>query len=180
MNLSFRKLVTVILAMVLVPCLAAAEGVSAPDVPEAIKAPAGEVVVLQAHAIGIQIYTCGSGADGKAQWTLKAPDAVLHDKKGAVIGHHFAGPAWKLKDGSEVTGKAAARADSPDPNSIPWLLVNVSGHTGKGKLARVTSIQRVHTQGGQPPSTTGCDGAKPGAEAKIRYAADYYFFAPAK
>ena len=87
-----------------------------------------------AHASGWQIYTCQAAADAKFSWTLKAPQAELRDRNDQVIGQHSAGPTWKLKDGSAVTGKAAAHADSPDPASIPWLLVNVVSHAGKGLL----------------------------------------------
>lgn len=150
-----------------------------PDVPDAIQAPAGEEVVLYAHATGSQIYTCQAAADGKFSWTLKAPEAELHDRKDKVIGQHSAGPSWKLKDGSEVTGKAAAHVDALDPASIPWLLVKIVGHAGNGLLASVTSIQRVHTHGGQPPAE-GCDGTHRDVEIKSSYTADYYFYAPAK
>jgi len=149
-----------------------------PDVPDAIQVPAGEEVVLYAHATGSQIYTC-QAADGKFNWTLKAPEAELHDRKDKVIGQHGAGPSWKLKDGSEVTGKAAARVDALDSGSIPWLLVQVVGHSGNGQLASVTSIQRVHTHGGQPPAE-GCDESHKGSETKSSYTADYYFYAPPK
>jgi len=88
-------------------------------------------------------------------------------------------PTWKLKDGSEVTGKAAAHVDALDPESVPWLLVTVVSNGGKGQLASVTSIQRVHTHGGQPPGY-GCDESHKDAETKSSYTADYYFFAPAK
>jgi hypothetical protein len=157
---------------------AGGQGASRPDVPEKIKAPAGEEVVLVAHASGSQIYACQAGADGKFAWTLKAPEAELHDQQGAIIGRHYAGPTWKHNDGSEVTGKAAARVDSPDADSIPWLLVTVTGHSGDGVLSPVTSIQRIHTKGGQPPA--GCEASKQGSEVKSSYTADYYFFAPAK
>ena len=161
-------------------CLpAAAQKQSAPEVPAAIQAPPGEEVVLLAHASGSQIYTCQTGTDGKFTWTLKAPDAELKDEKGKVIGSHFAGPTWKLNDGSEVTGKAAAHVDSPDAGSIPWLLVNVVGHAGKGQLTNVTTIQRIHTHGGKSP-TEGCDASHPNAETKSSYTADYYFYAPTK
>jgi hypothetical protein len=150
-----------------------------PDVPDSIQAPAGEEVVLLAHATGSQIYTCQAAADGKFSWTLKAPEAELRDRKDKVIGQHSAGPSWKLKDGSEVTGKAAAKIDALDPGSIPWLLVKVVSHTGNGLLASVTTIQRVHTHGGQPPAE-GCDAAHRDAETKSSYTADYYFYAPAK
>jgi hypothetical protein len=150
-----------------------------PDVPDAIAAPARLEVVLLAHASGVQIYTCQVSADGKFTWTLKGPDADLKDRKDKVIGHHSAGPTWKLNDGSEVTGKAVARVDSLDSESIPWLLVNVVSHAGKGLLTDVTTIQRVRTHGGQPPDY-GCDESHKGEETKSNYSADYYFYAPAK
>jgi hypothetical protein len=152
---------------------------SAPDVPDAIAVPSGEEVVLFARGVGSQIYTCQASPDGKFAWTLKAPEADLHDRKDKVIGQHSAGPSWKLKDGSEVTGKAAAKIDALDPGSIPWLLVKVVSHSGNGLLDKVTDIQRLHTHGGQPPGE-GCDEAHKGAETKSSYTADYYFYAPAK
>ena len=150
-----------------------------PDVPDAIQVPAGLEVAVYAHATGSQIYTCQASPDGKFAWTLKAPDADLHDRKDKVIGHHSAGPSWKLADSSEVTGKAAAHVDSLDPDSIPWLLVNVVSHSGKGALSDVTTIQRVRTHGGKPPGE-GCDSAHANSETKSSYTADYYFYAPAK
>lgn len=150
------------------------------DAPEALKVPAGEKLLFRAHASGAQIYVCGRTADGRPQWTLKAPDAVLRGAKGALIGHHSAGPSWKLNDGSEVTGKPVARADSPDPGAIPWLLLAAASHSGKGQLESVTSIQRLHTKGGRPPSDSTCDPAKtPARTRRSSYSADYYFYGPA-
>jgi Protein of unknown function (DUF3455) len=158
---------------------ASGQGVTRPYVPDKIKAPAAEEVVLQVHASGSQIYVCQSGTEGKFAWTLKAPEAELHDQQGAFVGRHYAGPTWKDIDGSEVTGKAAARIDSPDSNSIPWLLVTATGHSGDGVLSRVTSIQRIHTQGGMPPPAADCNPSKQNFELKSSYTADYYFYAPA-
>jgi hypothetical protein len=152
---------------------------SAPDVPDAIAVPAGLEPVLFVRAKGSQVYTCQAGADGKFSWTLKGPDAELKDRKDKVIGQHSAGPTWKLKDGSEVTGKVAAKVDSLDPDSVPWLLLNVATNSGKGQLAKVTMIQRVHTHGGQPGNDA-CDASHKDAETKSDYTADYYFFAPVK
>jgi hypothetical protein len=151
----------------------------APDVPDKIQVPAGEEVILYAHATGSQIYTCEAAAGDRFTWTLKAPEAELHDRHDKVIGEHSAGPTWKLKDGSEVTGKAAAQVDSLDADSIPWLLVKVASNAGKGMLANATTIQRVHTKGGKAPAE-GCDADHKGAETKSSYTADYFFFAPAK
>jgi Protein of unknown function (DUF3455) len=158
---------------------------SAPDVPDALAVPAGETVQFFVTAKGSQIYTCQAGTDGTFAWTLKGPEAELRDRKDKVIGQHFADPntklpTWKLKDGSEVSGKAAAHIDPLDSDSIPWLLVNVVSHAGKpGLLTNVTTIQRVHTHGGKPGNDA-CDESHKGAETKSDYKADYYFFAPAK
>lgn len=152
---------------------------AAPDVPDAIAVPVGLEPVLFVHAKGSQVYTCQAGADGKFAWTLKGPEGELRDRADKVIGEHSAGPTWKLRDGSEVTGKAAAHVDSLDPDSIPWLLVNVVSNSGKGQLAKVTAIQRVHTHGGKPGGDA-CDEAHKDAETKSNYTADYFFFAPVK
>ena len=158
--------------------LAAAQGPPAASsaVAATLQPPAGAKLLLQAHATGWQVYTCTVAADGKAQWTLKGPDADLHDAKGVVIGHHFAGPKWHYQDGSEVTGKAVAHTDAPDGRSIPWLLLTAVDHAGEGLFAHVTSIQRLHTQGGQAPAATDCDAGKAGAESRSQYSADYSFF----
>jgi hypothetical protein len=162
-----------------IPSLANGQGLVPPDVPEKIKAPAGEEVALQVRASGYQVYVCQSATDNKYAWALKAPEAELRDQQGTLVGRHYAGPAWKHNDGSEVTGKAVARVDSSDADSIPWLLLTSTGHSGEGVLSHVTTIQRIHTHGGQPPPTAECDASKQNTEIKSTYTADYYFYAPA-
>ena len=152
---------------------------SAPDVPDAIAVPAGLEPVLFVRASGVQIYSCQADASGKYNWTLKAPEAELKDRKDKVVGQHSAGPTWKLKDGSELTGKAAGHVDSLDPDSIQWLLLDVITNSGKGSLAKVTKIQRLHTHGGKPGPDV-CDEAHKDTETKSSYTADYYFYAPGK
>jgi hypothetical protein len=167
------------LLILLVPFqMAVAQQPSRPEVPEKLAAPASENLVLQAHATGSQVYVCQMGTDQKLAWILKAPEAELLDSSGAVIGKHYAGPTWKHADGSEVVGKVIAKQDAPDAKAIPWLLLAAASHAGDGVLAGVTSIQRIHTKGGQPPPS-GCDDAHRGAETKAAYSADYYFYAPA-
>ena len=147
-------------------------------IPDQLKPPANEELVFRAHATGHQIYVCQAGSDGKRAWTLKMPQAELFDEKGAVIGSHYAGPTWKLNDGSEIAGKLAARVDAPAQGAIPWLLLTAASNSGKGALARVTSIQRIHTSGGVSPAE--CGESQAGTETKISYSADYYFYAPKK
>jgi hypothetical protein len=149
-----------------------------PEVPENLKAPADEHVVLAAHATGVQIYVCQAGAEQKFSWVLKAPEAELTDSTGKQVVHHFAGPTWKHVDGSEVKGKLLAKQDAPKPDAIPWLLLAAASHTGEGILSRVTSIQRIHTDGGLAPAANTCDASANGKESRSAYAADYYFYAP--
>jgi len=140
-----------------------------PEVPENLKVPAGEEVILAAHATGTQIYVCRRGEDQKFAWVFKAPEAELTDATRKKIAHHSAGPAWKHIDGSEA----------PKPQAIPWLLLSATSHSGEGIFSRVTSIQRIHTEGGMPPEAKFCDSSAAGKEAGTAYAADYYFYAPA-
>lgn len=149
---------------------------SAQQIPPPLQPPANEKLLLQVHAKGDQVYTCKNDG-GQFNWTLKAPDAQLFDAEGKAFGKHFVGPSWEAKDGSRVTGKAAANVPSPDTDSIPWLLVNVISHDGKGLLASTTHIQRLNTTGGKAPSS-GCDASHVGQETRVPYAADYLFFAP--
>lgn len=168
------------LLIVLAAEIAPAQSVARPSVPDEIKAPAAEELVLVAHASGSQIYTCQPATDGAYAWKLKAPEAELRDSQGTLIGRHFAGPTWEYTDGSQVTGKMLAKVDSPDKDSIPWLLVTVTGHSGTGVLSHVTTIQRVNTKGGQPPALTECNASKQDSEARSAYSADYYFYAATK
>lgn len=129
-----------------------------------------------ARATGFQIYVCRKDDSGKAAWVLKAPQAQLFDEQGNVIGKHFGGPTWQHNDGSQIVGKMAAKVDAPTPGPIPWLLVNITDHSGNGAFSNITAIQRVNTVGGMPPGS-GCSDASLETELKSRYSADYYFYA---
>jgi Protein of unknown function (DUF3455) len=154
------------------------QGAPRPEVPDNLKPPAGEQVLLEAHAKGFQIYSCQPGPDQKLAWILKAPDADLFDAQGKNIGHHSAGPTWKLTDGSEVTGKVLAKQNAPDSADISWLLLTVASHSGSGLLTPATSIQRIHTKGGQPSQSPACEESNRGTESKVPYSADYFFYSP--
>jgi hypothetical protein len=148
----------------------------AQDIPQAIRAPENEHVVLRLHAKGDQIYVCQQDVTGNA-WRLRAPDAQLFDRDGKPVGKHFAGPSWQMNDGSKVRGDADTSAPSPNSGSIPWLRIKVASHDGTGVLSPVTTIQRINTKGGVAPNT-GCDEAHGGKELRVPYEADYLFYAP--
>jgi len=131
-----------------------------------IDLPPGANLLLSAKGKGVQIYSCTDG-----RWVLKAPDAKLLDAAGKQIGMHFAGPTWRLNDGSEVKGKAVGSQPSPDARSVAWLLVQAIPDSGKGRFATVTYIRRTNTSGGAAPKK-----ACTGGTLSVPYQADYTFY----
>jgi hypothetical protein len=142
--------------------------------PAELRAPASQKLILKAHGVGDQVYIC-QAVEGNYAWTLKAPDARLLDADGRQLGRHFAGPTWEAKDGSSVVGKPVANVPSPDPRSVPWLRLDAVRHDGSGAMSQVLSIQRLNTNGGKAP-TQGCANSQVGAEVRVPYQADYYFY----
>jgi Protein of unknown function (DUF3455) len=156
----------------------AADAPAAPEVPAPLRVPAEAKLLTKLHAEGAQVYGCGAteGKSGKTfGWTLKRPDATLTDATGAAAGKHGAGPSWTAKDGSTVNGAKVAAADAPAADAVPWLLLRATSTSGKGRFTDVSFIQRLATKGGKAPAT-GCDAAHDGAELRVGYSADYYFF----
>lgn len=154
--------------------------ISPPPVPDNIKVPDGQTVLLKALGKGVQIYDCmATAADpGKFDWSLKAPEADLTNEDGKRIAKHYAGPTWEANDGSKVVGELPPKkADAPRPGAVPWLLLKAKTHEGTGTFAKVTYIQRVDTGGGVPPAA-GCDQAHVTTEARVDYRANYYFYVP--
>jgi hypothetical protein len=176
MRASMKALVTVpgLLVGLASARAAAGEPSAPPDVPVALRVPAGAHLLTKFHATGAQVYTCAPNA-GAFGWTLKQPDATLFDAAGAKAGTHGAGPSWTATDGSGVKGQKVAQADAPSPTAVPWLLLRATSTTGHGQLAAVTYVQRLNTQGGKAPAA-GCDAGKAGSETRASYSADYYFF----
>jgi hypothetical protein len=140
--------------------------------------PPGSTLLLEVVADGVQIYTC-EAKGSLFQWTFKAPEANLFDKQGRQIGTHFAGPTWKMADGSAIVGEVVAKADAPEKDAIQWLLLRAKAHEGQGVLAEAAFIRRAETRGGVAP-TTGCDATHISEQARMRYSATYQFFSAAK
>jgi Protein of unknown function (DUF3455) len=159
--------------------ISGSEHVPPPQVPDILRAPDGQMVVLKAFGKGVQIYACRAttGDPGNFEWSFKAPEADLTNKDGKRIAKHYAGPTWEANDGSKVVGEVQQKADAPRAGAVPWLLLKAKRNEGTGTFARVTYIQRVDTEGGVAP-TAGCDRAHIDTEARVDYRANYYFHAP--
>jgi hypothetical protein len=148
------------------------------DIPAPLRVSPDEALTLRAHAVGVQIYRCSADKNDAAryEWVSKAPEADLFDHSGGRIGKHYAGPTWEARDGSKVVGEVAARADSPDPSAVAWLLLNAKSTSGSGVFTRVRFVQRLRTVGGNAPRD-GCTQAAAGSEVRVPYSAEYWFYA---
>ena len=154
----------------------------APEVPPSLVVPEGNKVSFHAYAVGVQIYgaTANTNSPTGFAWTFRAPEAVLYDADGNVVGLHyaFAGPtrpAWESESGSRVVGARTAAPVTVTPGAIPWLILNaVSTNTvGPGIFERTTYIQRVNTTGGLAPAAAP---TQLGQEARVPYTAEYFFY----
>ncbi|MFZ0306114.1 MAG: DUF3455 domain-containing protein [Terracidiphilus sp.] len=160
---------SLILAAVSIPALQAQQAGASIDLPHGVQA------VLQAKGDGVQIYTCAS-TPAATKWMLKAPDAKLLDASGRSIGSHFAGPTWKLNDGSQVQGELVASRPSPEAGSVAWLLLRAKDGTATGALANVAFIRRTETHDGAAPAS-GCENSQDaGKSVEVHYTATYTFY----
>ena len=143
----------------------------APDLSDCpkLQVPEGNKVAFHAYALGVQIYRWNG-----ASWAFVAPEAWLFadPEMEDAFGIHYAGPTWESVSGSTVVGMVLERC-TPDPDAIPWLLLQAVSSEGPGIFHRVTYIQRVNTVGGKAPAEPG---DFPGEVARVPYAAEYYFY----
>jgi hypothetical protein len=168
-----------IAALVLCSAFAAsAAQMGAPAAPQAVAVPAGHKPAMTLKGVGQLTYECRvkAGADGMQEWVFVAPDAMLHDTTGKVVGKYYGGPTWEHVDGGKITGKQLATAPGAT-GAIPLQLVQAAPATGPGPLNGVTYIQRLNTAGGIAPSTR-CEASNVGTRQTVSYSADYVFYKP--
>ena len=148
------------------------------SLPEAVRVPAGNTVLLQTLAMGQITYECKESKDapGTHAWTFVVPHATLYDSANAMVGRYFGGPTWEHTDGSRVVGKqVAVSPNTGTPKSIPLQLVQAASTTGEGAMNKVSYIQRLNTKGGVAPATA-CDASNKGARQLVSYEADYVLY----
>jgi hypothetical protein len=136
--------------------------------------PPAQHPILTVIGKGVQVYACQQTTTSQ-QWVFQAPEAALIDGSGNAVGTHAAGPVWKSNDGSTDKGELIQKSASPDPASIPWLLLKAVSPTGSGIMTRVEFIRRSDTHGGNAP-TTGCDAQHLNAVSRVPYTATYTFY----
>ena len=158
--------------------LMAALGASAQTpLPDAVKVPAGNKLVLETVGAGLITYECREKKDaaGQFEWVFAGPDAALRDRAGKQVGKYYGPPAtWESADGVKITGTQVAVAPNGDGN-IPLQLVKANPAVGDGSWTGVTYIQRLATLGGVAPKSV-CNAEAKGKKETVGYQADYLFF----
>lgn len=137
----------------------------------AVQVPAGQELVGEYRATGVQAYSCTGNA-----WKGLEPAATLVDKNDKPIIIHSRGPVWiSAVDGSAVEATPVDGAKNDVKAAVPELLLKTRTVRGEGLFGKVSYVQRLATEGGVAP-TGGC---KAGAQISVPYKAIYTFFAPA-
>nr|WP_042671615.1 DUF3455 domain-containing protein [Methylobacterium sp. B34] len=125
---------------------------------------------LKVQGVGAQIYECKKVAQGRLEWVFRDPAAALI-KDGKTLGEHYAGPTWRMNDGSSIKGVVVKQAQGTTSADIPWLELKAVDHLGKGFLSNVTSVRRIRTEGGQISGPCTSEGSFTSAS----YEAEYIF-----
>ena len=144
--------------------------------PEAVRVPAGQKVMMATTGVGELTYECREKKDaaGQHEWAFVGPVATLFGADKKAVGKYYAGPTWEAADGSKVTGKQVAVAPAA-PGSIPLQLVKAEPAMGTGAMTGVSYIQRLNTKGGVAPAMA-CDAMGKGKRQVVAYEADYVFY----
>jgi hypothetical protein len=152
------------------------------NIPDSLKVPAGNKLVLQTFANGVQIYQLKRSTTfpSTLTWVNIAPSASLYAKPDFTnqIGIHYGGPSWQFTKGAFKDEKVVAKklkGSVQDPSAIPWLLLEaVDSLSSAGN--RITYIHRLCTTGGlEPPPPVASD--EEGRIDSIPYTAVYLFYA---
>ena len=144
--------------------------------PEPVRVPAGQKVMMSTTGVGEITYECREKKDmaGAHEWAFVGPVATLYSGDKKAVGKYYAGPTWEANDGSKVTGKQLAVSPAT-PGNIPLQLVKAEPAMGAGAMTGVSYIQRLNTKGGVAPAMV-CDAMSKGRRQQVAYEADYVFY----
>lgn len=180
MSLKKTRFITGLSLLLMVASLAFATPTARPDdnnqplelpspLCDKLQVPAGNELAFHLYARGVQIYRWSGST-----WQFVAPSATLFADPGyhAQVGIHYKGPIWESNSDSSVKAVKLWEC-SPDPDAIPWLLLQANATSGPGVFSSVTFVHRVYTTGGKAPSY---NGSTDGESVEVNYTAVYYFY----
>jgi Protein of unknown function (DUF3455) len=143
--------------------------------PESLRTPPQEVLEDALTAVGETIYNCRRQG-GRLAWVDKGSEATLVDGARRDVGTLIPGPRFVAYDGSYVSGRIAAQ-EIVATDALAWQLIvarrTTGAEKGKGRFAKVTSIQQVRTRGGLPPQP---DCSQQGISMLVPFSATYLVY----
>jgi len=141
----------------------------------ALRAPANEIPSFMLSGSGVMVYQCKAtpANPNVYAWFFVTPDATLYDGSHEIARMSTPNLLESLDDGSSISG--VVRTAQASSGALPWTLSQAQPIGETGIFANVTSMQRVNTRGGLPPAT-GCNADNDGAESRVAFNADYYFY----
>jgi hypothetical protein len=173
----------------------AAQEIVPPAVPAGLEVVGPYKAFLKAHAVGTQNFICAPAATPSGlDWLFIGPQATIFDDNIEQNLTHYQSKNPVKNDAIQATWQhsrdssavwATRRSGSLDPlyvapNSIEWLLLDVSGSQfgpmGGDRLSRTAFIQRVNTLGGVKPPSSECTVATINTRRLVAYEADYIFY----
>ncbi len=109
-----------------------------PEVPANLRAPAGQVMFLEALGSGVQIYECSPKADQPSvyEWAFRAPEASLADRQGRPLGKHYAGPTWQSTDGSSSGRRGQGSRSRPGSDRHSMAAAQCQGNRRRRRVRR--------------------------------------------
>ena len=157
------------------PAIAA---IAPPAVAPRLQVSAAEQPALVLSEAGVNIFECRprAGTPDGYGWTFIAPDATLYDGNRSVARRTTPSLWESTDDRTSVSGFARAAVNAGGDN-LPWAVFRAAPIGEAGLFAGVSSIQRVNTRGGVAPAA-GCTADNAGAEQRVAFTADYYFYRP--
>jgi hypothetical protein len=164
---------------ILALCLAAAAALPAAAIPEPpgatarIRPSGAEEAAFVLSAEGVHVFEC-KPATGGYTWAFVAPDVTLYDA-GRSVATQTVPNQWESSSDRSSVSAILRSTQAAGGDALPWALLKAVPLSESGMFAGVTSIQRVNTSGGVAPAS-GCGESSAGAEVRVPFTADYYFY----
>ena len=145
-----------------------------PVIPGAVRGPTGHVLLGHLTGVGTATFTLQADANdaNRLIWVMTDDHGgELVDDAGHVAAHTD-GTHWVSEGGQRLTAEPIATVSRP--GRVPWVLYRASGAEGSGMFGEAQFVQQIHTIGGPRRAA----GQEAGAQVKVQYTADYYFYGP--
>lgn len=147
--------------------------------PASLRATPQEILQDALTAVGDITYSCRRDGE-RLSWVPTGSEATLVDGARQSVGTVAPGRYFTAYDGSYVIGRVTGE-EIVTTGTLSWQRLsakfNAGERQGEGRFAKTSSVQRVRTSGGVPP-TPSC--TQEGTSLFVPYSATYLFYRAAE